>query len=140
MLQQALDGRKGTGCHIGAGLKTVDDVTGVTDGGRKHHGAEAVVVVHLHNLLDESDTVLRDVVQTTYERRHVGSSGLGGKKCLTKGEHKGAVGLDALAGKIFHCLDTCLSAGKLDDNMLVEGCKLLTLAYHALIPSRTMPS
>ncbi len=89
--------------------------------GHQHLGLEVIVLVDLHDLLDQLHAVLADVVQSTDERRDVGCTGLAGEQSLGSGEAESDVGLDPFAGQRPDGAQTRRSQRNLDHHVLGEG-------------------
>ncbi len=84
------------GGDICAGLRTLDDVHRMTDGGTDHLGLD--IRIHLEDILDvlnQGDTVGGDIIETAQERGHVGRTGPRSEQCLGCGEHQCHIRVDA---------------------------------------------
>ncbi len=82
MFKQTGNHLKRTGCHIRTGLGALDQVHGMADGSRKHFGFKTISTINIYYLSDQFHAVERNIIQAANERRHIRSTGFGGKECL----------------------------------------------------------
>ena len=134
VLDHLLDDLEGDGGDVGAGPGAAQNVAGVADGGGDDLGGDLRIEGEdVGDVLNQSQAVLVDVVQTADEGADIGGAGPGGQQSLVGAENQGAVGGDALGGQHLDGLQALGGHGNLDDHVLgVDGVDGAALFDHAL--------
>src|SRR5690625_6502190 len=108
----------------------------MTKRGGEHLGLVAVVLVDLHDLVDQLHAVGRDIIKTAHERADVRGACFSSNECLRGREAQRTVGADALFGKALDGFDAVEDERYLDDHVVVDLGKGSALAHDALIVGR----
>ena len=70
--------------HICASARRFNHVNGMANAGREHLGLPIVIVIDFHDVTDEFQTVLPDVIESPDERADVGGARFRGQDCLRR--------------------------------------------------------
>ena len=99
----------------------------------KHLGGISVITIHLHNLGNQSNAILTDVIETAYKRGNIRCTCFGCQQCLPGREYQSTICTNTFAREVFNGLNTFCNARYLHYNMRIQGCQLFTLFNHTFI-------
>src|SRR5690625_2172517 len=108
----------------------------MTNRGGEHLGLIAVVLVYLHDLVDQLHAVGRDIIKTAHARADVRGACFSSDEYLRGSEAQRTVGADALFGTALDGFDAVDDERHLDDHVVMDLGEGSALAHDALIVGR----
>ena len=99
MLRHCLDDAVRNRCDVSAGKRAVRYMNRIADGCGNDLGIISVDIEYLSDLADQIYAAHADIIQSSQERRYIGSSRICRKDRLVDREDQSDIRLDSLCGK-----------------------------------------
>src|SRR4051812_24007803 len=132
MVEERIDDSGGTRADVRSHPRGFDDVHRAARAGDENLRRELVVAEDLDDLLNQVHAGGRHIVQPTDKRAHERRTDFRGEQRLRRREDQGDVDASALFGESLARLHAVARERHLDDDVLVDFCKVASFAHNAI--------